>query len=120
MESLVKDCLKAAIPDQDTEANMHEFNDTVALAEKLVENLKLYGIVGKSEMPLRQYAENLDCLFADKKCSHTLMRARQLIQMELHNSVLLEPLGKAEGIKTLQEALSNTPVSTEARILLHF
>lgn len=99
LELIVKECLTPAIPHNNKD--MAEFvansiEPTKAFQGILV-NLKF---IPEDDNALEEFVKNIDVLFVNKKSQDILLRARELMKSELHNTVKVSdeyPLGEMAG-----------------------
>lgn len=89
LETVVKECLIKAIPSSNKE--LEEFNNVVVIAEDLQRILVKWRFIPSDHTILKDYIENINVLFANKKCQELLEHARKLMTTEVHNSVLVTP-----------------------------
>ena len=92
---LVKECLKAAIPTNNTE--LESFKEIISMTEVFHNKLVEFHFIPSSNNILVDFIQNINVLFANKKCQEILERARKLMTTEMHNTVRVSsdrPLGE--------------------------
>jgi centromere/kinetochore protein ZW10 len=94
LELAVKQCLIKAIPSSNKE--LEEFNTVVIMTEEVHKHLIKLCFILPDNTILVDYVQNVNVLFANKKCQEILERARRLMTTEVHNTVVVshdKPLG---------------------------
>lgn len=104
LQGIVKECLSSAIPS--TSKELEGFHEVVAITKKFQERLVALGFIDASSQTLLDYVQNVNVLFANKKCQGILEQARSLMTSDLHDTVQvhagasggeLPPLDKSGG-----------------------
>ncbi|XP_076441590.1 centromere/kinetochore protein zw10 homolog isoform X2 [Babylonia areolata] len=104
LDGIVKECLSHAIPS--TNKELESFHEVIAVTKKFQDKLVSMGFVSEDSRILLDYVENVNVLFANKKCQSILERARGLMTTDIHDTALissdaspgeLPPLDKAGG-----------------------
>ncbi|XP_071164301.1 centromere/kinetochore protein zw10 homolog isoform X2 [Mytilus edulis] len=92
---LIKECLKAAIPINNSE--LESFKDIVLMTDTVHYKWVEIHFIPPSNNVLVDFIQNINVLFANKKCQAILERARKLMTTEIHNTVKVSsdrPLGE--------------------------
>ena len=87
LEGIVKDCLAHAIPSSSKE--LESFHEVIAITQKFQDKLVALGFMDDSSRTLLDYVQNVNVLFANKKCQSILERARGLMTTDIHDTVLV-------------------------------
>ena len=87
LEGVVKECLSHAIPRSSKE--LETFHEIVSITRKFQDKLVGLGFISDSSRTLLDYVENVNVLFANKKCQDILVKARQLMTTDIHDTVLV-------------------------------
>lgn len=85
LQGIVKECLSSAIPS--TSKELEGFHEVVAITKKFQERLVALGFIDASSQTLLDYVQNVNVLFANKKCQGILEQARSLMTSDLHDTV---------------------------------
>lgn len=91
----VKQCLIKAIPSSNKE--LEQFNTVIVQTEEVQKLLLKIGFIQADNSVLIDYVQNVNTLFANKKCQEIFERARKLMTVEVHNTVRVsdeKPLGE--------------------------
>lgn len=91
LEGIVKDCLSHAIPSSTKE--LENFHEVVSITQKFQDKLVALGFVSNSTRTLLDYVQNVNVLFANKKCQNILEHARGLMTSDIHDTVLVSEKG---------------------------
>lgn len=95
LELAVKQCLIKAIPSSNKE--LEEFGSVIIMTEEVQKHLIKMCFIQPSNTILIDYVQNVNVLFANKKCQEILEKARRLMTTEVHNTVVVshdKPLGE--------------------------
>ncbi|XP_045165863.2 centromere/kinetochore protein zw10 homolog [Mercenaria mercenaria] len=95
LELAVKQCLIKAIPSSNKE--LEEFNRVIIMTEEVQKHLVKLCFIQSDNTILVDYIQNVNVLFANKKCQEILEKARRLMTTEVHNTVVVshdKPLGE--------------------------
>lgn len=95
LELAVKQCLIKAIPSSNKE--LEEFNNVIILTQEVQSHLIKLCFIQADNSILVDYVQNVNVLFANKKCQEILERARRLMTTEVHTTVIVshdKPLGE--------------------------
>lgn len=84
-DAIIKECLAKSIPTQ--AKNLEQFQKVITKTEYFQMNLVKLGFMEETDTALLEYAQNVNVLFANKKCQEILDSARQLMLSEIHNTV---------------------------------
>jgi len=101
-ECLYRDCLTVALPKSRSSLQWETYRNVIAHAERFQETLMRLGLFSKGQPSLMDYLNNVNSLFANVKSAEILMRAHQLMTLELTTSVEVsadEPLGAVSKVK---------------------
>ncbi|KAK3591551.1 hypothetical protein CHS0354_041595 [Potamilus streckersoni] len=94
LEMTVKECLIPAIPTSTKE--LEKFGEVIQLTKDTHKELLELHFIKDSNTTLLDYVQNVNVLFANKKCQGILEEARKLMTSEIHNTMLVtndKPLG---------------------------
>lgn len=99
LELIVKECLTPAIPHNNKDMAEFEANciEPTKAFQGILVNLKF---IPEDDNALEEFVKNIDVLFVNKKSQDILLRARELMKSELHNTVKVSdeyPLGEMAG-----------------------
>lgn len=92
---LLKECLKSAIPTSNQE--LESFQAVISMTQNFHRQLVEIHFINDSNRVLPDLVQNINVLFANKKCQAILEKARKLMETEIHNTVLVsseKPLGE--------------------------
>lgn len=95
LELAVKQCLIKAIPSSNKE--LEEFNNVIILTQEVQSSLIKVCFIQPDNSILIDYVQNVNVLFANKKCQEILEKARRLMTTEVHTTVIVshdKPLGE--------------------------
>lgn len=56
-----------------------------------IERCKISGFLSKDQLFLSEYTSNIDKLFIDRICQDLLVKARNIMKKDLHDSIRYEP-----------------------------
>ncbi|KAK7505508.1 hypothetical protein BaRGS_00003253 [Batillaria attramentaria] len=124
VEGIVKECLADAIPS--TAKELEGFHEVIAITEKFQGKLVSLDFIPDSCRTLLDYVQNVNILFANKKCQNILEQARALMTTDIHDTVLvsadaaageLPPLDKSGGPsreKTRKVEMAGDPLLSNA------
>lgn len=105
LEGIVKDCLSHAIPSSTKE--LENFHEVVSITQKFQDKLVALGFVSNSTRTLLDYVQNVNVLFANKKCQNILEHARGLMTSDIHDTVLVSEKGVCVRVRVCVNVLSN-------------
>lgn len=91
---LVQECLLHSIPSNNKD--LEKFDEVVALVSWFQEKMLALSFIKDDNRILKNFIENVNVLFANKKCQEILEDARKLMMSEIHNTVVIshdKPLG---------------------------
>lgn len=107
-ETIIAECLKKSVPT--TSAQLEKYQDVIKTTEEFEINLVSLGLVPKGTNNLTSYAKDVGIHFGNKKCQDLLVRARDLMKDDIHNTVLVDS-NKDKGVLLslgdIQKALSD-------------
>lgn len=95
LDLAVKQCLIKAIPSSNKE--LDDFNTVIVLTGEVHKRLEKIGFIKPDNTILIDYVQNVNVLFANKKCQEIVEKARTLMTTEVHNTVVVshdKPLGE--------------------------
>lgn len=95
LELAVKQCLIKAIPSSNKE--LEEFGNVIIMTEEVQKHLIKLCFIQPGNTILVDYVQNVNVLFANKKCQEILEKARRLMTTEVHNTIVVshdKPLGE--------------------------
>ncbi|KAH3885199.1 centromere/kinetochore protein zw10 homolog [Dreissena polymorpha] len=95
LEQVVKQCLVRAIPS--SHKDLQELDNIVLLTNEFHKKLMELHFINKDNTILQDFVQNVNTLFANKKCQEILERAHKLVTTEVHNTITVSqdrPLGK--------------------------
>lgn len=98
---LLKECLKAAIPTNNQE--LESFKAVISMTQNVHQQLVDIHFISPSNSVLPDFVQNINVLFANKKCQAILEKARKLMETEIHNTVQVssdKPLGELPPLGT--------------------
>lgn len=101
LDLVVKQCLAHAIPTSNKQ--MADFQNDISLIEYLNKRLVEIRFLPPHETALTDFVQNVNVLFANKKCQEILVKARNLMTSEMHNTVPVsddKPLGELPPLET--------------------
>ncbi|GAB1600910.1 centromere/kinetochore protein zw10 homolog [Argonauta hians] len=107
---IVQDCLLHAIPCD--HKDLEQFNDVVAEVNSFQNQMSDMMLIDENITSLKDFMENVNVLFANKKCQEILEAAHKLMTSEVHHTLLIsndKPLGK------LPSLYSEAPVTKKAK-----
>ncbi|XP_025159400.1 centromere/kinetochore protein zw10 homolog isoform X2 [Harpegnathos saltator] len=87
--SLTTDCISHTIPTSN--ANLKNFEPVVEAINEFQDYLVEIEFLSKDQLFLSEYTNNIDKLFIDRICQDLLVKARNIIKKDLHDSVRYEP-----------------------------
>ncbi|XP_061173737.1 centromere/kinetochore protein zw10 homolog isoform X2 [Saccostrea echinata] len=96
LDLIVKECLTPAIPHNNKDMSAFEA-DCVEPTKCFQETLVNMKFIPGDDNALEDFVKNIDVLFVNKKSQDILVRARELMKSELHNTVRVSdehPLGE--------------------------
>ncbi|XP_033735507.1 centromere/kinetochore protein zw10 homolog [Pecten maximus] len=108
MDLVVKQCLTHAIPTSNRQ--MEGFQNDVSATEVFNQKLTEMKFIPPNETTLTDFVQNVNVLFANKKCQEILEKARNLMTSEMHNSVAVsddKPLGELPALEKGHDAPSS-------------
>ena len=91
----VKECLIPSIPTNNKD--LKEFSDVIIITEEFHNQWVKAGLITDNNTVLLDFIDNVNALFANKKCQELLVEARRLMTTEIHNTVQVsqdKPLGE--------------------------
>jgi len=94
LEMVVKECLIPSIPTSNK--HLANFRSVLTMTETFHSKLVEMKFIPESDTILLDFVQNVNVLFANKKCQEILVKARGLMTSEIHNTVLVsddKPLG---------------------------
>ncbi|OWF53385.1 centromere/kinetochore protein zw10 homolog [Mizuhopecten yessoensis] len=95
LDLIVKQCLTHAIPTSNKQ--MEGFQNDISATEVFSQKLTEMKFIPPNETTLTDFVQNVNVLFANKKCQEILEKARNLMTSDMHNSVPVsddKPLGE--------------------------
>lgn len=95
LDLAVKQCLIKAIPS--SHKDLEQFDSVIMATTEIQKRLMDIGFIQPDNSILPDYVQNVNTLFANKKCQEILERARVLMTVEVHNTVKVsheKPLGE--------------------------
>ena len=120
VDMVVKDCLSMAIPSNSKD--LEKFDKVVSAAEGFQKFLLDLKFLQKENTTLMSYVQNVNVLFANKKCQEIIEQARALMTSEIHDTVAIGEMPHSElpqldsgpkSHKTTLEMCSETELSGE-------
>ena len=90
VELIITKCLTNSIPT--SSKDLEAYSEVIAKTESFQDQLKEFGLLSKDDNALADFVNNVDALFANKKCQELLERARKLMTTEIHNTVSIGPV----------------------------
>ncbi|XP_074662640.1 centromere/kinetochore protein zw10 homolog [Tubulanus polymorphus] len=85
LDSLIADCLSSSIPS--SSEDLPGYEAVVKLTVEFEDGLRKMGIISEECSTLTDYVNNVNVLFANKKCQELLEKARSLMSSEIHNMI---------------------------------
>lgn len=116
IDLVVKECLCFAIPT--SQKDLERFHDVIALTEKFNTYLTDIKFLPSSDSGLMDYVQNINILFANKKCQQILRKAQQLMTSDIHNTIQIssdKPLGE---LPPLDSGASATKKAKKIEVLV--
>ncbi|XP_050455461.1 centromere/kinetochore protein zw10 homolog isoform X2 [Cataglyphis hispanica] len=86
--SLTTDCISYTIPTSN--ANLKNFEPVIEAINEFQDYLVQIEFLSKDELFLSDYTNNIDKLFIDRMCQDLLVKARNIMKKDLHDSVRCE------------------------------
>ncbi|EFN64147.1 Centromere/kinetochore protein zw10-like protein [Camponotus floridanus] len=86
--SLTTDCISYTIPTSN--ANLKNFEPVVEAINEFQDYLVEIEFLSKDELFLSEYTNNIDKLFIDRMCQDLLVKARNIMKKDLHDSIRCE------------------------------
>ncbi|XP_070166434.1 centromere/kinetochore protein zw10 homolog isoform X2 [Polyergus mexicanus] len=86
--SLTTDCISYTIPTSN--ANLKNFEPVIEAINEFQDYLVQIEFLSKDELFLSEYTNNIDKLFVDRMCQDLLVKARNIMKKDLHDSVRCE------------------------------
>ncbi|RMX44226.1 hypothetical protein pdam_00005277 [Pocillopora damicornis] len=87
-ETIIKECLKKSVPN--TSAQLEKYQDVIKTTEEFETKLVSIGLVPEGTNNLTSYVKDVGIHFGNKKCQDLLVRARDLMKDDIHNTVLVD------------------------------
>lgn len=89
LERCVADCVRPVVPD--THDEQQAFLNLLQAAVDFEQHLKQapLSFIPTNTAPFKEFAQQIDTVFADRRCQKLLTQARELIQRPLHDLVLV-------------------------------
>ncbi|KAK2577429.1 hypothetical protein KPH14_003536 [Odynerus spinipes] len=84
-ESLTTNCIARTIPSSSTE--LKNFEPVVEATNEFQSYLEEIGFITEKQLFLTEYTNNIDKLFIDKICQDLIVKARNIIKKDLHDSI---------------------------------
>ncbi|XP_057365383.1 centromere/kinetochore protein zw10 homolog [Daphnia carinata] len=84
----VKTCLKPTLPASSSLLSSPEYRASLEMVVRLENEMVEIGFL--TEKIIEEFADNVDLFFADKQCLESLSRARQLMCLDLHDTICLK------------------------------
>lgn len=118
---IIHECLLYSIPTNSSQ--LDNYSTVIKETEEFEKSLKEMQYLQGDSTELLQYARDVNCHFASKKCRDVIVAARKLMTSKMHNTVRITPDSKlaipklpnpALGIKIKQEKTS--PSKDELRL----
>ena len=109
---VVQECLLHSIPSNNKD--LEKFDEVVALVSRFQDKLLAMSFIKEDNRILKNFIENVNVLFANKKCQEILEDARKLMMSEIHHTIVIshdKPLGD------MATADSDAPSAKKARKL---
>ncbi|XP_078538480.1 centromere/kinetochore protein zw10 homolog isoform X3 [Lissotriton helveticus] len=91
-ECIIKDCLVYSIPTDSSK--LEEYEEVIKTTEMFEKALKDMRFLKGDSTNLLKYAQNVNVLFASKKCQDVIVAARNLMTSEIHTTVKIAPESK--------------------------
>lgn len=91
---IVQECLLHSIPSNNKD--LEKFDEVVGLVRQFQDKLLAMSFIKENNRILKNFIENVNVLFANKKCQEILEDARNLMKSEIHHTVIIsndKPLG---------------------------
>lgn len=91
---VVQECLLHSIPSNNKD--LEKFDEVVGLVRQFQDKLLAMSFIKENNRILKNFIENVNVLFANKKCQEILEDARNLMKSEIHHTVIIsndKPLG---------------------------
>jgi len=95
LELVVKECFIKAIPSSNKD--LEQLNGIISITNKFHKQLLELKFISHDNTILPDFVQNVNTLFANKKCQELLEKARKLMTTEVHNTVKVtqeKPLGE--------------------------
>ncbi|CAH1790755.1 unnamed protein product [Owenia fusiformis] len=89
IEKVIKQCLANAIPTN--RKDLDSFSSVIDTTECFQGKLIAINFIDASNKTLSEYVNEINVLFANKKCQEILDQARELMKLEIHNMVPISP-----------------------------
>ncbi|CAI9720883.1 kinetochore zw10 homolog [Octopus vulgaris] len=92
---IVQDCLLHAIPCNNKD--LEKFNDVIAVVNSFQNQMSDMSFIDEKITSLKDFMENVNVLFANKKCQEILEAAHKLMTSEIHQTLVIsndKPLGE--------------------------
>ncbi|EZA57238.1 Centromere/kinetochore protein zw10-like protein [Ooceraea biroi] len=86
---LTTDCISHTIPTSN--ADLKNFKPVVEAINEFQDYLMEIGFLSEDQLFLSEYTNNIDKLFIDRICQDLLVKARNIMKKDLHDSVRYEP-----------------------------
>ncbi|CAH3152604.1 unnamed protein product [Pocillopora meandrina] len=87
-ETIITECLKKSVPN--TSAQLEKYQDVIKATEEFETKLVSLGLVPEGTNNLTSYVKDVGIHFGNKKCQDLLVRARDLMKDDIHNTVLVD------------------------------
>ncbi|XP_058967958.2 centromere/kinetochore protein zw10 homolog [Pocillopora verrucosa] len=87
-ETIVTECLKKSVPN--TSAQLEKYQDVIKATEEFETKLVSLGLVLEGTNNLTSHVKDVGIHFGNKKCQDLLVRARDLMKDDIHNTVLVD------------------------------
>lgn len=111
---LIQDCLDVALPSHTKD--LENYSSVIEMTTDLQNMLINIGFLSKDLSSTLEYMQNIDNLFAKKMCQEFLVRARNILKKELHNTIMVTP--ETTPLYQLVELDRTITEQTDERILI--
>ncbi|KAI4497966.1 hypothetical protein M0802_006790 [Mischocyttarus mexicanus] len=84
-ESLTTNCIARTIPTSSTE--FKNFEPVIEETNQFQNYLVEIGFITETQLFLKEYTDNIDTIFIDKICQDLMVKAKNIIRKDLHDSI---------------------------------
>lgn len=106
LDFFIEECLAPSIPSNSQE--LDKYSQVIAYTERFHESLIKFKFISAENTGLLDYVNNVQVLFANKKCREILDKARDFMRSDLHNTVQVSAEKPQGDLPCLAEAGSKS------------